>query len=75
MDQDAETVLHGVTQDVADLRRDLLFPDEPRADRIIDVVVDVGDLISETDRLALEGVRMARGAVVQDAVAHLLREV
>ena len=62
-------------QDVADLRRNLLFPDEPRADRIIDVVVDVGDLVGEADRLALERVRMARGAVIQDTVAHLLCEV
>ena len=47
-----------------------------RAQRVVDVVVDVGDPVDQPDDLALERRRLARAAgVAQDAVAHRLGQV
>ena len=45
------------------------------AQRVVDVVVDVRDAVDELDDAALERLRRDRPGVVEDAVAHLVREV
>jgi hypothetical protein len=56
--------------------RQLLGGKDTRPHRIVDVVIDVGDAVGEPDDLRLErGRRRHRPRMVQDAVAHLPREV
>ena len=51
--------------------RQLAEREHARAQRVVDVVVDVGDAVDEPHDLALERGRLARAArVAQDAVAH-----
>ena len=45
------------------------------ADGVVDVVVDVGDAVDQAHDLALERVRLVRPGVVEDPVAHLVRQV
>ena len=45
------------------------------ADRVVDVVVDVGDAVDEPDDLPLERLRLLRAGVREDPVAHLGGEV
>ena len=49
--------------------------DEPGPQRVVDVVVDVGDAIGQVDDLAFEGGRRPLPGMVADAVAHLPGEV
>ena len=44
-------------------------------DRVVDVVVDVGDAIDDADDLALERLRLLHARVREDAVADLVGEV
>ncbi len=46
-----------------------------RADRVVDVVVDVGEAVDEPHDAALERLRLVRAGVLEDAVAHLPRQV
>ena len=48
---------------------------DPRPQRVVDVVVDVGDAVDQLDDPPLQGRRLARPGVVEDAVAHLFGEV
>ena len=66
----------GIPQD-RDLRhRQGVGLEDPGAQRVVDVVVDVGDPVDEPDDLALEGGRLAGAArVAQDAVPHRRREI
>ena len=58
------------------LGRQVLDADHAGAQRVVDVVVDVGDPVHEPDDLALQRRRLARAArVAQDPVAHRLGEV
>ena len=58
------------------LGRQVAERDHAGAQRVVDVVVDVGDPVDEPDDLALERRRLARaGGVAQDPVAHRLGEV
>ena len=47
----------------------------PRANRVVDVVVDVREAVDEPDDPALERLRVVRAGVLEDAVAHLPRQV
>ena len=47
----------------------------PGPQRVVDVVVDVGDAVDQLDDPPLQGRRLARAGVVEDAVAHLLGQV
>ena len=47
----------------------------PGAHGVVDVVVDVGEAVDEPDDAALERLRLFRAGVLEDAVAHLPREV
>ena len=42
---------------------------------VVDVVVDIGDAVGDAHDAALEGLRHLRPGVVEDAVAHLPRQV
>ena len=55
--------------------RQLVRAEQAGAERVVDVVVDVGDPVDEADDLALEGGRLVRPRVVEDPVAGLDREV
>ena len=57
-------------QRLRDLPRQLLLADQPRPDRVADVVVDVGDGVGQLHDLALQ---RRRGAVAlgQDVLSHL----
>src|SRR5207302_864050 len=48
-------------EDAADRLRNVLFPNEPRPDRIIGVVVDVPDPVGHARELPLHGLRARRG--------------
>ncbi len=45
------------------------------ADRVVDVVVDIGDPVNDAHDLALEGFGLVLAGVSEDAVAHFVREV
>ena len=49
--------------------------EDPEADRVVDVVVDVRDAVDDADDLALERRRLAPAGVREDAVAHLPGQV
>ena len=49
--------------------------EDPRPQRVVDVVVDVGDAVDQLHDPPLQGRRLARAGVVEDAVADLLGEV
>ena len=55
--------------------RQLVGGEHPGADRVVDVVVDVGDAVDDADDLPLERLRLVGPGVLEDPVAHLLREV
>ena len=57
------------------LLRQLLGPEQPRPQRVVDVVVDVRDAVDEADDLALERLGLVGPRVVEDPVARLGREV
>ena len=83
--------LGGALDDVTDERVDPVRPgraeqldlsarqigglENPRPQRIVDVVVDVGDAVDQLDDPPLQSCRLARAGVVEDAVAHLFCEV
>ncbi len=56
-------------------RGQVLGAKDPRPQRVVDVVVDVGDAVDELDDPPLQRRRLARAGVVEDAIAHLLGEV
>ena len=59
-----------------DLRRgQILRRKQPAADRIVDVVVDVGDAVDDPHDPALERLRLVRPRALEDPVAHLPGEV
>ena len=49
--------------------------EQPVADRVVDVVVDVGDAIDDADDLALVRLGLALAGVREDPVAHLVGQV
>ena len=49
--------------------------EDPVADRVVDVVVDVCDSVDDAHDLPLECLRLLRPGVRQDAVADLVGEV
>ena len=49
--------------------------EDPVADRVVDVVVDVGDPVDDAHDLPLERLRLLRARVREDAVADLVGEV
>ena len=51
------------------------FGEDPVADRVVDVVVDVGDTVDDADDLSLERLGLLRARVGEDAVADLVGEV
>ena len=57
------------------LARQVALAEEPVAQRVVDVVVDVRDAVDEADDLPLERLRLALARVREDPVAHLVREV
>ena len=58
------------------LARQLLLAQQARAQRVVDVVVDVGDAVDHPHDPPLERLRQRRAAgVARDPVAHLLGEV
>ena len=48
---------------------------DPRPQRVVDVVVDVGDAVDQLDDPALQRRRLVRAGVVENAVADLLGQV
>ena len=57
------------------VEREIALLEDPVADRVVDVVVDVGDPVDDADDLALERLRLLLAPVGEDAVAHLVGEV
>src|SRR6478672_7576572 len=55
--------------------RELRGREHAGADRVIDVVVDVGDAVDEPDDLALERVWLVLARVVEDPIPDLCRQV
>ncbi len=55
--------------------RQVSLAEQAEADRVVDVVVDVGDPVDNAHDLPLERFRLLRPRVREDAVAHLVREV
>ena len=56
-------------------RRQVGLGEDPRAHRIVDVVVDVGDPVDEPHHAPLERRGLLRPGVVEDPVAHRLGQV
>ena len=56
-------------------RRQVVLGEDPGADRVVDVVVDVGDPVDQSHHPTLERRRLAGAGVVEDPVADLLGQV
>ena len=65
----------GWAEQVDLLGREVLTPEDPRPQRVVDVVIDVGDAVDELDDPALQRGRLVAAGVVDDPVPHLVREV
>ncbi len=59
MDHDIQAVLYGITEDIRELSGNISLGDNLSADRIIDVMIDVRDLIRETHDLSLQRRRVS----------------
>ncbi len=55
--------------------RQVALLEDAVANRVVDVVVDVGDAVDDANDLALERLRLARAGVGQDAVDDLVGQV
>src|SRR6185437_8142506 len=55
--------------------RELCRVEDPEADGIVDVVVDVGHAVDDPDDLALEARGLLRAGVREDSVANLFGEI
>ena len=53
----------------------VFFAEDAGTERVVDVVVDVGDFVGNADHLSLHGGGMAGSPVVQDPVPDLFRQV
>ena len=65
----------GEAQNFGDGQGDVHGVDDPAPEGVLNVVVDVGDLVSQADHLALQGGGLPALGVADDAVAHLPGEV
>ena len=53
----------------------LLFLNDPGADRIVNIGINIGDLIRETHDLTLQCCRRQAGLMIQDTVPHFPGQV
>ena len=74
-DERVDTARAGVAEQLDLGARQLLGGEQAVADRVVDVVVDVGDPVDEPHDLALERLRLALAGVREDPVADLGRQV
>src|SRR5437870_11046501 len=65
----------GRAEQVDLVTRQLILAEDPVADRIVDVVVDVRDAVDDAHDFPLERLRLAVAGVREDSVPHLFREV
>ena len=75
VDEPVDPLRAGRAEQLDLLAGQLLLGEDPVADRVVDVVVDVGDAVDDPDDPALERLRLLRPGVGEDAVADLVREV
>ena len=75
VDERVDAARARVAQQRDRLGRQLGGIEVPRANRVVDVVVDVREAVDEPDDPALERLRLLRAGVLEDAVAHLPRQV
>src|SRR5262249_5844549 len=65
----------GRTEPLDLLVREVGLLEQPVAERVVDVVVDVGDPVDDADDLPLERLRLGRPGMGEDARTDLVREV
>ena len=75
VDEPVDALRAGRAEQLDLVVRQLRLGEDPVPDRVVDVVVDVGDAVDDADDLALERLRLLRARVREDAVADLVREV
>ena len=75
MHQPIDALGTGRAQEGHRRRREIGLGDQPGAQGVVDVVVDVGDAVADADDAALEGGGTSCAGVAQDAVAHLPGQV
>ena len=63
--------MHIMTEHFGIFRRDVLLGQKSRPDRIIHIVVEIGDLVGKPHHTAFECRGMTAGPVVADAVTYL----
>ena len=74
-DQGVDPLGMGIAKDGRNLRRNVLVAKDPRPHGVVNVVVDVGDPVRKPDNLSLQGLRLVRAAVAQDAPADLIGQI
>ena len=75
MDEQVDPLAAGCAEDRDLLPRQVALGEHAGAQRVVDVVVDVGDPVHQPHDPALQRGRQLRAGVAQDAVAHRLGEV
>ena len=70
-----EPVSHTVTERVCEFRGNIFFPKDTGANRVVDVVVNIGNFIRKSHNGPLIGARGTVRSVVSDTVAHFQRQV
>ena len=70
-----EPVSHTVTERIREFRGDIFFPKDTGANRVVDVMVNIGNFIRKPHNSPLIGARCAVRSVVSDTVAHFQRQV
>ena len=61
----------GEAQNVGYLQGDVHGKDDTTAEGVLDVVIDIGDVVGQTDHLALQRGSGGAARVAEDAVADL----
>ena len=70
-----ESVSHTVTERICKFRGDIFLPKYACANRVVDVVVNIGNFIRKADNSPLIGARRAVCSVVSDTVSHFQCQV
>ena len=75
MNQRIQTFSRGMSQYIRIQRRNILFPDDLSANRIVNIVINIRYFIRKADNLSFHGSRHSFRLVIQNTVPHFLGQI
>ena len=64
VDQFVQTLPRCIAECFPQIRRNVFLRQDMTADRVIDIMIDISDLVRKTDDLSLQGMRHSTGLMV-----------